>query len=196
MFQLRGPMKLLVFLAAAACAVAAEPAVADTRGDVMSAMQRCRAVLDDRAWLDCTYGAEQPMRAKLGLPPAPEYQQRLVPPVSQSQPRMAPPPVDNRMTAAARPVPLPRRGASLMQVLTGTAQPVAVSGIAAVRYDSQGAFVLTLENGQTWRQTDIENGVKARPKIGVKATVTPAAMGSYNLQMENFTHVFKVSPRT
>jgi hypothetical protein len=195
MFQLLGPMKLSVFLAATACAFAAEPAFADTRDDVMAAMQRCRTVLDDRAWLDCAYGAEQPMRAKLGLPPAPEYQQRLVPPVSQSQPRMAAPLADNGMTAA-RPLPLPRRRASLMQVLTGTAQPVAASGIAAVRYDSQGAFVLTLENGQSWRQTDIESGVKARPKIGAKVTVTPAAMGSYNLQMEKVTHIFKVSPKT
>ncbi len=187
-------MKISVFLAATAISFAAVPAFADTRDDVMAAMQRCRTIPDDRAWLDCTYGAEQPMRTKLGLPPAPEYQQRLVPPASQSQPRMAAPLADNGMTAA-RPVPLPRRRASLMQVLTGTAQPVAVSGIAAVRYDSQGAFVLTLENGQTWRQTDIENGVKARPKIGAKATVTPAAMGSYNLQMDNITHIFKVSPK-
>jgi hypothetical protein len=187
-------MKLSVFLAATACAFAVQPALADTRDEVMAAMQRCRTVLDDRAWLDCTYGAEQPMRAKLGLPPAPEYQQRLVPPASQSQPRMAPPLVDNSMTAA-RPAPSSHRRTSLMQVLTGTAQPVAVSGIAAVRYDSQGAFILTLENGQTWRQTDIENGVKARPKIGAKATVTPAALGSYNLQMDNITHIFKVSPK-
>jgi hypothetical protein len=191
MFQLRGPMKLSVLLAATACAFAIQPALADTRDDVMAAMQRCRTIQDDRAWLDCTYGAEQPMRAKLGLPPAPEFQQRLVPPLSQSQPRVAAP--DTGVTAAR---PAPRRKASLMQILTGTAQPVAISGIASVRYDSQGAFVLTLENGQTWRQTDIENGTKARPKIGVRATITPAAMGSYNLQMDNITHIFKVSPMT
>jgi len=186
-------MKLSVFLVATACAFTAIHASADTRDDVMAAMQRCRTILDDRAWLDCTYGAEQPMRAKLGLPPAPEFQQRLVPPLSQSQPRMAAPQVDTGITAAR---PASRRKASLMQILTGTAQPVAISGIAGVRYDSQGAFILTLENGQTWRQTDVENGTKARPKIGVRATITPAAMGSYNLKRDNLTHVFKVSPMT
>ena len=193
MFQLRGPMKLSVFLVATACAFTAIHASADTRDDVMAAMQRCSIILDDRAWLDCTYGAEQPMRAKLALPPAPEFQQRLVPPLSQSQPRMAAPQADTGITAAR---PASRRKASLMQILTGTAQPVAISGIASVRYDSQGAFILTLENGQTWRQTDIENGTKARPKIGARATITPAAMGSYNLQMDNITHIFKVSPMT
>jgi len=58
-----------------------QSALADTRDEVWAAMQRCQVIQDDRAWLDCTYGAKQPMRAKLGLPPAPEYQQRLVPPL-------------------------------------------------------------------------------------------------------------------
>ena len=42
------------------------PAVADTRDEVLAAMQRCQAIPDDRTWLDCTYGAQQMMRAKLG----------------------------------------------------------------------------------------------------------------------------------
>ena len=53
---------------------------ADARDDVLSAIARCNVIHDNRVWLDCVYGAQQPMRALLGLPPAPEYQQRLVPP--------------------------------------------------------------------------------------------------------------------
>src|SRR5581483_8217954 len=60
--------------------MAAAPARADARQDVMAGAQRCAGIADDRTWLDCFYGSAQPMRARLGLPAAPANQQRLVPP--------------------------------------------------------------------------------------------------------------------
>src|SRR5882757_1091404 len=102
-----------------------QPALADTRDDVMAGMQRCRAFQDDRTWLECTYGAQQIMRAKLGLPPAPDYQQRLVPPATSAM--AAPPPVNAVPGQAAAPMPAPvptHRKASFMQILTGSATPV------------------------------------------------------------------------
>ena len=68
------------FYLAAASVLLAQPALAGAREDVLAAMQRCSVMQDDRTWLECTYGAQQIMRAKLGLTPAPDYQQRLVPP--------------------------------------------------------------------------------------------------------------------
>src|ERR1700761_6018227 len=56
------------------------PALAAPRDDVLFGISRCGGIADDRTWLDCVYGAAQPMRAKLGLPPAPASQQALVPP--------------------------------------------------------------------------------------------------------------------
>ena len=47
------------FYFAAACMVLAKPALADTREDVLAAMQRCSVMQDDRTWLECTYGAQQ-----------------------------------------------------------------------------------------------------------------------------------------
>src|SRR5579863_8698793 len=56
-------------------------ALADpTRDEVMSGAARCAGIADNRTWLDCFYGSAQPMRALLGLPPAPSAQIRLVPP--------------------------------------------------------------------------------------------------------------------
>ena len=80
---------------ALATTVMTSAALADTRDDVLSAISRCNVIHDNRVWMDCVYGAQQPMRALLGLPPAPEYQQRLVPPAgSVPAPAMiAPPPV-------------------------------------------------------------------------------------------------------
>ncbi|MEO8302345.1 MAG: hypothetical protein ABI608_11150 [Rhizomicrobium sp.] len=162
-----------------------QPALADTRDDVMAGMQRCRALTDDRTWLECAYGAQQPMRAKLGLTPAPDYQQRLVPPAASTM--AASPP----MTAAPRQAAAPsHRKASFMQILTGSATPVAVSNLESVAYDANDAFFVTLQNGQIWHQVNAGVAPKARFKMGTKVTIKPAALGSYNLQADG--HTYKV----
>src|SRR5438132_13916405 len=46
---------------------AAVPAQARPRDDALSGAIRCGVVADSRAWLDCYYGAAQPVRAALGL---------------------------------------------------------------------------------------------------------------------------------
>lgn len=50
------------------------PALARPRDDAMSGAYRCAAIPDSRMWLACYYGAAQPVRAALGLPPAPASQ--------------------------------------------------------------------------------------------------------------------------
>ena len=190
-------MHKCVFFAAMSWALLFQPALADTRDDVWAGMQRCQTIQDDRTWLDCLYGAKQPMRAKLGLPPAPEYQQRLVP---QYQQRLTPPPVSPPSVEAnlrkAPPPALPHRRASFLQILMGSAPPVATSPLAAVQYDAQGAFIVTLQNGQIWRQTDAEVGSKARLKVGVGVTIKPGAFSSYDLQTEDNPHVYKVERKS
>jgi hypothetical protein len=165
-------------------ALLVQPALGDTRDDVYAAMQRCRILQDDRAWLDCAYGAQQPMRAKLGLSPAPEFQQRLVPPPASS-------PAAAVVPQRPQPSTLPHRKASFLQILTGSAAPVAVSALASVQYDSQNAFVATLQNGQVWRQVNAD-GARAPLKVGARITITPGAMGSYNLQASDAPHMYKV----
>ena len=51
-----------------------------TRDDVLANLQRCAGFTDNHTWLNCYYGAVQPVRAELALPPAPQSQQALVPP--------------------------------------------------------------------------------------------------------------------
>jgi hypothetical protein len=182
----------------AVCALLPAPALADARQDVMSAMQRCAVLQDDRTWLECTYGAQQIMRAKLGLTPAPDYQQRLVPPASTASaapPAFAAPSsyAAPAPTRASAPAPARRRG-SFLQVLGGTAPPVAVSNLAAIVYDSQGAFVVTLQNGQVWHQVNAL-GQKARLRIGTKVTIRPGALWSYNLEAED-SGTYKVERRS
>lgn len=78
---------LLVSLGLSACSQVdqmfgddnAPPAHASPRDQVRAGSLRCDGITDERAWLDCYYGAAQPVRADLGLPPAPQSQQNLVP---------------------------------------------------------------------------------------------------------------------
>jgi hypothetical protein len=70
--------------------LAVAPAQARSRDDVMASAYRCGAIGDDRQWLDCFYGAAQPVRAGLGMSPAPDAQLRLaMSPPADGQPRNA-----------------------------------------------------------------------------------------------------------
>ena len=50
--------------------LAAAPAQARPRDEALSGAFRCAGVADSHQWLDCYYGAAQPVRAALGMPPA------------------------------------------------------------------------------------------------------------------------------
>jgi len=57
--------------------LAALPAAARPRDDALAGAFRCAVIGDARAWLDCYYGAAQPVRAGLGLAPATAAQVKL-----------------------------------------------------------------------------------------------------------------------
>ena len=79
-----------------------------------------------------------------------------------------------------------------MQILGGTAPPVAVSPLAAVDYDARAAFTVTLQNGQVWRQINTGDLPKARFHVGEKVTIQPGILGTYNLKTESNSHPYKV----
>ena len=63
-------MRLSWWFLVPVCAVlAAAPAQARPRDEALSGAFRCAVVADSRLWLDCYYGAAQPVRAALGMPP-------------------------------------------------------------------------------------------------------------------------------
>jgi hypothetical protein len=74
---------------------------------------------------------------------------------------------------------------------------LAVSVLVGVRYDSRGAFIATLENGQVWHQVNVQPGEKkARLTLGSKVTIVPGAMWSYDLKIGNSAHAYKVDRET
>jgi hypothetical protein len=53
------------------------PAAAHPRDEALSGALGCAVIGDSRMWLDCYYGAAQPVRVELGLPSALPVQMRL-----------------------------------------------------------------------------------------------------------------------
>jgi hypothetical protein len=198
-------MRIAKLVPALLCGVTAamtSKAWADTRDDVLSAISRCNVIHDNRVWLDCVYGAQQPMRALLGLPAAPEYQQRLVPsPGAVPAPAMiAPAPVSPVPVSAAptrsasQPAPVRRGRAGFLGNLFGANPPVAVARMTSYRFEKSGAFVVELDNGQTWRQSDVEAGTAnwRKPASSYHVTITQGAFGSYILRTADSPGTFRV----
>jgi len=81
-------MRFVWLLLVPVSVVLAAPAQGRPRDDALSGAFRCAAIADSRQWLDCYYGAVQPVRAALGMPPALAAQIRLAAaPPSGGQPR-------------------------------------------------------------------------------------------------------------
>lgn len=133
--------------------VLASPALAGPREDSLAAISRCAALPDDRTFLDCVYGAMQPMRSELGLPPALASQQRLVPPAYYSSRTAPPPSAQGFMPAPSAPPPPgqpPRNNDGLLDGM------FASGGLhmAAYTFDKRGLFTVTLSDGSVWKQLD------------------------------------------
>jgi hypothetical protein len=164
------------------CAV---PALADTtRDEVLAGVARCGVIHDDKVWLDCVYGAQQPMRAKLGLTPAPELQQRLVPGIAT-----VPPP--SPVTAMVK----PGKKQNLFERMVATDMDTAPH-MKEYHFERNGAFVVTLENGQQYRQTDVESGKArwTREPGAYRVRVTEAAFGGWNLRTNDSPRIYRVKP--
>jgi len=151
-------MRRVLFVALGLASLAL-PALAAPRDDVLYGISRCGGIADDRTWLDCVYGAAQPMRSKLGLPPAPASQQALVPPPVPGQAA----PVAQAMAAPAMSAEqqkdyeefsqlsaVPR---AILRLATPKEEPTEPpTTLKSYKFDAAGYFTVTLANGETWRQ--------------------------------------------
>jgi hypothetical protein len=161
-------MKHAVLIAASLMALAVPAAAQTARDEVMEGAERCAGIAEDRAWLDCFYGAAQPMRARLGLSPAPQAQTKLVPPVGAGYAAAAP--------AYRRAAPPPREKSFWGDVL-GSTKPVASNmPLASYKFDEDGRFLIHLQNGEIYQQeeSDIAHPHWSGPPGALLATVNVA----------------------
>lgn len=126
--------------------VLATPALAGPREDTLAGIERCRALSNDRVFLDCVYGAAQPLRTALGLAPATPGQVGLVPPAPGAAPRPAPMMPAPIPAARAQTAPQPRLpGGQAIGKATR-------DWLETYSFDRRGLFTILLGNGQMFRQ--------------------------------------------
>jgi hypothetical protein len=176
--------------------VSASPATADPRQDTLAGISRCAGLPDDRTFLDCVYGAAQPLRTELGLPPAPGFQIQLVPPAPGARTAMPPP------MAAAPPASVPARVASAPQKTDGLFGGLFDNGseetlrMASYNFNPRGLFTVTLSNGQVWRQRPNDTAFAtwgAKPG-DYYATVRAQSTGGYSLSVRGDDGLYQVEP--
>jgi hypothetical protein len=184
--------KMVLAGLAAGVALAPLSVLADSREDVVSGMTRCAAFSDDRQWLDCYYGAAQPMRAWLGLPPAPQSQLKLLQQASQAAPgnsgvpgATVPLPATVTRAAVRSGPPPPPKKSGIFDVFGGS-DVVNNEPIQSYQVTPKG-FVITLVDGQVWKQTE-EDASKfpvdwQDPASSMRVTITQGALHSFNLLM-------------
>jgi hypothetical protein len=173
-------------------------ALADAREDVVRGMTRCAAFTDDRQWLDCYYGAAQPMRAWLGLAPAPQSQLKLLqeqPQASSAALVSALPATVTRAAVRSGPPPMPRR--SGMFDVFGGSDVVRNTPVQSYEISRDGNFILTLPDGQVWQQTDedvLKNRVHwTQPASSMRVTVSQGAVHTFNLVVNDESVHHKVT---
>jgi hypothetical protein len=188
-------MRKLVLVGLVACGALSAPgmALADPREDVVSGVARCAVLTDDRQWLDCYYGAAQPMRASLGLAPAPQAQVKLLSAQSRAGAAILPTTVA-RAAVRTGPPPMPKRS-GLLDIWGGDD---IVNNAPIKAYDLSGdGFTVTLQDGQVWQQTPDDASKRPvrwrQPASSMRVSITQAAMHTFNLVVgdENTHHKVK-----
>ena len=177
-------------LIAVALLLAAVPAVqAGPREDSLAGIMHCGEQSEDRAWLDCVYGAVQPVRAKLGLPPAPAFQQKLVSGGDRPLPASPMP----TMPAAQAPAMSAARPAA-----TAAAPPQFSDGrwvpLKTYTFDRHGIFTATLADGPVWRQDDADVNYAhwKGPAPQYLVSVAGGLFGSATLEVRNDGNEYRV----
>ena len=151
----------------ASAAFAQEQAAPPQRPELFEALVRCRTITDDAARLQCFD------RAAADLQQATERRDVVV--VDRSQVR------ESRRRLFG--LPLPR-----LPIFGGDDDDDAEeirsieSEVASAYQHGTGQWVVRLEDGSTWVQTD-DNIIAGRPRAGQPVRVTRAALGTYMMRV-------------
>jgi hypothetical protein len=152
-------------LAAGAAAVSAKPAKPQARPEAFEALIRCRAISDAATRLACFDGAAQ------RLEQAADQRDLVVVDRKQIQ--------ETKRDLFGLDIPNlnPFGGApdeEEVKSLDGV--------VRSAMQDGDGRWVIVLQEGGTWAQTD-NNALAVRPKAGQKVKIVKAAMGSYMMRV-------------
>jgi hypothetical protein len=141
------------------------------RYQVTAEALRCNGLADERQWLNCYYAAAGPVRAQLGLPPAPQ----APPPIPGNAPRVA------SMQPQAAPAKSMLPGAGWVQM-------------SSYRFNRNGIFTIVLANGQQWQQLSGDTNLAhwTKPAESYQVRITRGALRSLNLKVKGEAANYKV----
>jgi hypothetical protein len=164
------------------------------RDDVMAGAAACNRVAGDRPWLDCYYAAAVPMRGTLGLSVPAQVPARPVPaPLPPPVMAYAPPPVPAK---PAGPPPMPRSTGLLNGVFNNIRPVVRNVPMQSVSFDRNGAFTVTLSDGEVWAQAAEDEVYHPAhwhdPGPNMLVTIAPDAMHTFTLTVAGETRFYKV----
>jgi len=193
--MIRCILLLAALLGVTLLGVSASPAMADPRQDTLAGISRCAGLPDDRTFLDCIYGAAQPLRTELGLPPAPGFQTQLVPPAPGARAAMPPPSLPASVPARVASAPPQQKTDGLFGGLFDNGSEETLR-MASYNFNPRGIFTVTLSNGQVWRQRANDT---AFATWGAKAndyyvTVRAQSSGGYSLSVRGDDGLYQVEP--
>ena len=167
----RKPLFLALLLAALPAAAASQPAqTAPQRPELFEALVRCRAIAEDAARLQCFDAAAAELQAAT--------ERRDVVVVDREQVR------ESRRRLFGLPLPrLPVFGGGGDEEEEDEVSSIE-SNIVSAHQQGYGQWVVRLEDGSTWVQTD-NQVIAARPRSGQPVRVQRGAFGSYMMKVNN-----------
>jgi len=130
---------------------------------------QCKDVADERQWLNCYYAAAAPVRAQLGLSPAPQV---AAPVLASMKPSLQPVPAKAALPSA------------------GWVQ------MSSYEFNHYGIFTIVLANGQHWQQLSGDTNLAhwKKPAANYQVRITHGALGSLNLKIKGEAATYKVEP--
>jgi hypothetical protein len=164
------------------------------RAEVVAVAAGCMREPGDRPWLDCYYAAATPMRVQLGLSapqgvirPAPAPIQQFAPAPAQQFASAAPAPAK-----PAGPPPKPRTGSIFTGIFNNAKPVVRDMPMASYIFAKNGAFTVTLQDGQVWEQSpedEVYHPARWRGEASeYEVTIVPAPMRTFTMTVNGYMH--------
>lgn len=187
----------LYYALTTAAALTLSVSAAPAQNPVPSGLQACSAIKDHAARLDCfdKLAASQQSHVKAApaavkstpVKPAPAKQS------AQSTATIPTVPAAQKTPAqfGSELLPLPKSANSKSAAKDTGALDHISETVSAVKYSLHKKFIITLANGQVWRQLDSDDD-HARFPHNAHITIVRGIVGGYNLSVGDSNKVFKV----
>ncbi|HXL98566.1 MAG TPA: hypothetical protein VN932_01450 [Rhizomicrobium sp.] len=175
-------------------------APAAPRDDVLDAMGKCAAVADDKARLACYDALSPRVKDALATPPADlaheptkdeqkswfGFDMGALFGTGSNAKQTTPQQFGSETTPQAQ---------AQQQTVAAEEIDSISAGVTDYSFTPFGKFIVFLNNGQIWRQSDGDSDAAHFKKVAIDNTVTISRglVGGYNLQINDGNHIFKVT---